>query len=262
MSTSRVVIHPDADAVAQVTAARLVVTLVDLQSVRTPVHLVLTGGTVGIGVLAALRDHPGRDAIDWSGVHLWWGDERFLPSGHPDRNETQARAALLDELAPLLPAANVHPFPAAGSDGAMSAEDAATTYAAELAAHAPVGAPGPAVPRFDVVLLGMGPDGHVASLFPGNPAELASGLTVVAVHDAPKPPPDRVSLTNEAIGAAEAVWLVVAGIEKASSVAEALIGAALPAARARGRERTLWLLDAAAATEISVPAPSSAPTPR
>jgi len=261
MSTSRVVVHPDAEAVAQVTAARLVVTLVDLQSVRTPVHVVLTGGTVGIGVLAALRDHPGRDAIDWSGVHLWWGDERFLPSGHPDRNETQARGALLDELAPLLPAANVHPFPAAGSDGVTSAEDAAAAYAAELAAHATVRAPSPAVPHFDVVLLGMGPDGHVASLFPGNPAELASGAEVVAVHDAPKPPPDRVSLTNEAICVAEAVWLVVAGAEKAPSVAAALAGAPLPAARVRGQASTLWLLDAAAAAEIAVPAPSSAPTP-
>jgi len=255
MSTSRVVVHPDATAVAEVTAARLLVSLVDLQSVRTPVHLVLTGGTVGIGVLAALHDHPGREAVDWSGVHLWWGDERFLPPGHPDRNETQARAALLDHLAPLLPAANVHPIPAAGTDGVATAEDAAAAYATELATYAPAGSPDPAVPPFDVVLLGMGPDGHVASLFPGNGVELASGTTVAAVHDAPKPPSDRVSLTNESICSAAAVWLVVAGAEKAPTVAAVLTGAPLPAARVHGRESTLWLLDTSSAAEIAVPVP-------
>ncbi|HUX68996.1 MAG TPA: 6-phosphogluconolactonase [Cellulomonadaceae bacterium] len=248
MTAAQVVVHPDANAVAELTAARLLVTLVDRQSVHTPVHVVLTGGTVGIAVLAAVRSSPARDVVDWSGVHLWWGDERFLPTGHADRNETQARTALLDDLGPALPAGNVHPVPAAGSVGVTTVEDAAVAYAAELAAFTPIGAAGPAVPRFDVVLLGMGPDGHVASLFPGHPAETASGTATVAVHDAPKPPPERVSLTNEAICTADAVWIVVAGAEKAPKVAAALTGAVLPAARVHGRGSTLWLVDAAAAS--------------
>lgn len=248
MTAAQVVVHPDAAAVAEVTAARLLVTLVDRQSLHAPLHVVLTGGTVGIAVLAAVRSSPARDAVDWSGVHLWWGDERFLPAGHADRNETQARAALLDDLGPALPAANVHPVPAAASAGVTTAEDAAAAYAAELAAYAPTGAVGPASPAFDVVLLGMGPDGHVASLFPGHPAETASGTATVAVHDAPKPPPERVSLTNEAICSADAVWIVVAGAEKAPTVAAALSGAELPAARIHGRGSTMWLVDAAAAS--------------
>ena len=256
MTSAQVVVHPDAAAVAEVTAARLLVTLVDHQSVRTPLHVVLTGGSVGIAVLAAVRRSPARDVVDWSEVHLWWGDERFLPTGHADRNETQARTALLDDLGAALPARNVHPVPAPGSVGVATAEDAAVAYAAELETYAPSGSPGPAVPRFDVVLLGMGPDGHVASLFPGHPTETASGATTVAVRDAPKPPPERVSLTNEAICAAEAVWIVVAGAEKAPKVAAALTGAALPAARVHGRECTLWLVDAAAASaDIAVPTP-------
>ena len=247
MTAPQVVVHPDATAVAEVTAARLIVTLVDRQSLHAPLHVVLTGGTVGIAVLAAVNSSPARNAVDWSEVHLWWGDERFLPVGHADRNETQARAALLDGLGMALPAGNVHPVPAAGSAGVTTAEDAAAAYATELATYAPPGTAGPATPAFDVVLLGMGPDGHVASLFPGHPAATASGAPTVAVHDAPKPPPERVSLTGEAICAADTVWIVVAGAEKAPAVAAALSGAELPAAHVHGRGSTLWLVDAAAA---------------
>jgi 6-phosphogluconolactonase len=165
--------------------------LVDVQSHRSPVHVVLTGGTVGIATLAALAHSPARDAVDWSEVHLWWGDERFVPAGDGDRNETQAREALLDALGDALPAANVHPVPAQDDDVA-DPHVAADAYAGELAAHAPAGAE---VPQFDVLLLGMGPDGHVASLFPGHEALRAAGRPTVGVEGSPKPPPLRVSLT-------------------------------------------------------------------
>jgi len=105
------------------------------------------------------------------------------------------------------------------------------------------------VPEFDVLLLGMGPDGHVASLFPGHDGLAARGATV-GVHGSPKPPPDRVSLTFDALRRAREVWVVAAGAEKAAQAAAALAGGAVtdvPAAGARGTERTLWLLDAAAA---------------
>ncbi len=114
----------------------------------------------------------------------------------------------------------------------------------------------PAVPELDIVLLGVGPDGHVASLFPGHATLHDDTHTVVGEADSPKPPPRRVSLTYPAIRAAREVWLVVAGEEKAEAVAAALAGASvdeIPAAGALGTERTLWLLDVAAASKIRTP---------
>jgi 6-phosphogluconolactonase len=244
-----VVVHPDAATLAEAAAARLLTRILDVQSVRTPVHVVLTGGTVGIRTLAAAAASPLRDAVDWSAVHLWWGDERFLPDGDPDRNATQAREALVDSLLADsgLPETHVHAVPAPGAvvDGATihTPEESAAAYAAELARH------GDPVPAFDVLLLGMGPDGHVASLFPGHEALGADGVTV-GVHGSPKPPPERVSLTFDAIRAAREAWVVAAGSEKAAQAAAALAHgpvAEVPAAGVAGTERTLWLLDAAAA---------------
>ncbi|WP_372595293.1 6-phosphogluconolactonase [Actinotalea sp.] len=243
MNVPSVVVHPTAQVLAEATAARLLLRLMDLQSVRRPLHVVLTGGTVGIAVLARVDASPLRDAVDWTGVHLWWGDERFLPTGHPDRNETQARQALLDRLP--VPADQVHPMPAA--DAAPDPETAATRYAAELATLAPQGA---AVPRFDVVLLGVGPDGHLASLFPGRPALEVTDLMVAGVRDSPKPPPLRVTLTYPALAEAAELWLVAAGESKAEAVARALSGDdrhRTPSAGVRGRDRTRWLIDLAAA---------------
>jgi len=251
----RAVVHPDADVLAEAVAARLLTRLVDVQSVRDTTHLVLTGGSVGIAVLAAAASSPVRAAVDWSNVHLWWGDERFVPTGDGDRNETQAREALIDSLVESsgLPEQNVHPM--AGPDRVGSPEESAAAYADELARHAeattPAGEPtGADVPAFDVLLLGMGPDGHVASLFPGHEALHATG-SAVGVHGSPKPPPERVSLTYDAIGRAREVWVVAAGEQKAAPVADALAGAPaeeVPAAGVSGTELTLWLLDTAAAS--------------
>ncbi len=257
------IVHPDAAVLASATAARLLLRLIDAQSTHRPLHVGLTGGTVGIRTLAEVAASPLRDAVDWTGVHLWWGDERFLATGDPERNETQAREALLDALP--IPAANVHPVP--GPDRASSPEDAAAAYAEDLARAAvladarevlPDGTgavpatddAGPQVPAFDVLLLGMGPDGHVASLFPGHAALDVVDRTVVGVHGSPKPPPQRVSLTFAALEAADEIWVVAAGAEKADAVARALGGDDVhttPAAGAVARGRTLWLIDAAAA---------------
>ena len=233
-----VVVHPDAGVLAEAAAARLLTRILDLQSLHSPVHVVLTGGTVGIKMLAAVATNPVRDAVDWTGVHLWWGDERFLPDGDADRNETQARHALLDHL-PLLPAQNVHPMPAA--DGTLTVEEAAELYAAELASFA---AEGESAPAFDVTLLGMGPDAHVASLFPGHPALAVTGRATVGVRSSPKPPPERVSLTFEAIQGSREVWIVAAGAEKAEAVTAGLAAdPAAPVSGAVGTHLTLWLLD-------------------
>ena len=249
--TPEVIVHRDPEVLAQAVAARLITRVVDVQTLRGVAHVVLTGGTVGIKTLAAVAASPARAAVDWSRVQLWWGDERFLPSGHPDRNETQARAALLDALVAegLLPPANIHAMPAADTVG-ITPEESAEQYAATLADHA---RPGADVPAFDVLLLGMGPDGHIASLFPGQAALYEEQRSVVGVHGSPKPPPLRVSLTLPAIQAAAEVWVVAAGTEKAKVTHLALSGAGpvqIPAAGARGRSRSLWLLDRASASEL------------
>ncbi|MFZ3571256.1 6-phosphogluconolactonase [Streptomyces sp. BH097] len=244
----QLVVHRDKELMAQAAAARLITKIVDAQSARGSASVVLTGGRNGNGLLAALHAAPARDAIDWGRLDLWWGDERFLPDGDPERNYTQAREALLDAV-PLDPA-RVHPMPA--SDGPFEAEAAAEAYAAELANAAGPEDHGP-VPTFDVLMLGVGPDTHVASLFPELPAVRETERTVVGVHGAPKPPPTRTTLTLPAIRAAREVWLLAAGEDKAKAAAIALSGAGeiqAPAAGAYGRSRTLWLLDAAAASQL------------
>lgn len=254
---------PDADAVAEAAAARLASRLAAAQQSRGHAAVVLTGGSIGIATLAALARSPARHAVDWSRVEVWWGDERFVAVDDPDRNERQAREALLDQVA--LEEARVHPMPAlgspqAGADG-TDVHAAAAAYADELARHAsdrtsradrPMH-PGQPMPPLDVLLLGIGEDGHVASLFPHSPT-LSATAPVVGVEDSPKPPSRRVSLTLPAIATADEVWLVVAGPGKAPAVRDALTGAggvlAVPAAGAHGRLATLWLLDEAAAAGL------------
>ncbi|WP_233221287.1 6-phosphogluconolactonase [Streptomyces carminius] len=253
----RLTVHPDPETLLRATAAGLLTAVAEAQSARGTASLVLTGGRNGIGLLAALAQAPGRSAVDWSRVDLWWGDERFLPDGDPDRNHTQARLALLDGL-PLDPA-RVHPMPASGGPHGDDAAAAAEAYAAELAAAAGGGRDAPAVPSFDVLLLGLGPDTHVASLFPEHPAVREEGRTVVGVTDSPKPPPVRVSLTLPALRAARQVWLLAAGEDKAEAAAGALTAEdpfRAPATGARGRERTLWILDEAAASRLPASARS------
>jgi 6-phosphogluconolactonase len=243
-----VVVHRDAQLLAAAGAARLVTRLVDAQAARGSASLVLTGGTMGSAILAAVAASPARDAVDWSRLDVWWGDERFLPAGHPDRNETQNRAALLDQM-PLDPE-RVHVMP--GSDGEYGddVDAAAASYERALAAAAP---DGESAPVFDVLLLGVGPDAHVASLFPGRAELQVSDRTAIAVRDSPKPPPTRISLTMPVLERADDVWFLVAGQDKADAAGRALSGASVdqaPAAGPRGRLATLWLLDRAAATEV------------
>jgi 6-phosphogluconolactonase len=245
-----IVVHADAALLAEAAASRLVTRMVDAQAARGRAQVVLTGGGVGTATLKALAGSPARDAVDWAAVDVWWGDERFLPSGNPDRNETQARDALLDHV-PVDPA-RVHPMPAVGDPWGDDVDAAAAAYADELRARAlPEDRLG--VPTFDVLMLGVGPDGHVASLFPEHPALYAADRTVVGVRGSPKPPPVRISLTMPVIRSASEVWLLAAGSEKATAVALALSGAgevAVPAAGAQGTRATLWLLDRAAAAKV------------
>lgn len=234
-------VFADRDALADGAAALLAEQISAAVRRRGRADIALTGGSVGIAVLRGLRD---RD-IDWASVHLYWGDERYVPSDDDDRNAKQAAEALLDHID--IPAANVHPM--ASSDGQFgdNLDAAAAAYERVLARNAENGSP---TPVFDVHLLGMGGEGHVNSLFPDTPAVREAARFVVGVEDSPKPPPHRLTLTLPAVRRSAQVWLTVAGADKAEAVAAAVGGAApadIPAAGAIGRERTLWLLDEEAA---------------
>ncbi|MBR7742218.1 6-phosphogluconolactonase [Phycicoccus sp. BSK3Z-2] len=236
-----VVVHPTKQALADAAAARLLVALVDAVADRGVAHVSMTGGSMGSEIVRSLAAQPAVDALDWDRVHVWWGDERYLPAGDQDRNDTQNDEAGLARL-PLRPE-HVHRVP--GPDTTASAEEAAAAYAGTLRAEG-----GGA---FDVMVLGVGPDGHVASLFPHHTAAATTGALTVAVHDSPKPPPDRVSLTVECLERSREVWFLVAGSDKADAVRRGTTGspfAETPAAHVHGTERTVWLLDRDAATDL------------
>jgi 6-phosphogluconolactonase len=250
MASRDIAVHARPNVLAAAAAARLITRLVDLQAAGTTPKVVLTGGGIGIAMLEQVRATVARDAVDWGRVEFYWGDERFLPPGHAERNETQARAALLDHV-PVDPA-KVFAMGADDGTGPAGAEAAAEEYATLLRRAARPEDHGP-VPAFDVLLLGMGGEGHTASVFPHSPAVYETERSVVAVHGCPKPPPTRVSLTLPAIRSAAEVWIITTGEEKAAAVAMALGGAgevAIPVAGATGRRRTRWLLDRAAAAKL------------
>lgn len=188
-------------------------------------HLVLAGGTTPMAAYELL------DAMDlaWDGVQLWYGDERCVPFDHPDSNHGAVAAAL------RAPGATWHPMP-----GTLGPAAGAEAYATELAGHGPAGG------AFDLVLNGMGPDGHTASLFPHHPVLHAAGWAA-GVTDSPKPPPERITLTLGALNAGARLVLLVTGAGKADALARVLAGPdeGTPSSLL-ARDRLLVLADAAA----------------
>jgi 6-phosphogluconolactonase len=238
-------IFPDTDAMVAGTAELLAQAMSEAIAERGVASIVLTGGGTGIALLKRLGSYP----VDWARVQLFWGDERYVPHDDDERNEKQAREALLDHID--IPAANIHPMPASDSAFGDDVAAAAQSYAEDLAAAAESGA---STPVFDVHLLGMGGEGHVNSLFPHTDAVRENDRMVVGVVDSPKPPPLRITLTLPAVRRSRQVWIVTAGEAKAEAVAAAVGGANpddWPAAGAIGIENTMWLLDSAAASRLS-----------
>ncbi len=250
MTGREVVVHADADVLAEAVAARVLIALADAQAARGTASLVLTGGGIGIATLKAMGASPLLGTVDWRKVDVWWGDERFVDRDDDERNEKQAREALLDALD--LDPERVFPMGWSGGEdgtGPAAADAAAARYATQLASHAH---DGETAPRFDVLLLGIGPEGHIASIFPQSPAA-RDQRAAVGVHNCPKAPPTRVSMTFATITSAAQVWVIAAGEGKAEAAGRVFSGAErldVPAAGAVGRERTLWLLDAAAAGSL------------
>ncbi len=230
MSAPNVIRAADGDAVAA-RAARLIDQLLDATlSARARAHLALAGGTTPAGAYTQLRRSR------WSGIELWFGDERCVGPDDPASNYRMVAETLLGHAAGAL----VHRI-----EGELGAQRAAAEYDALLRER--VASDGGALPVLDILLLGIGEDGHTASLFPHNPALAVRGLAAVAVHDAPKPPPDRVSLSLELLRGARSTILLASGSGKSDALARALAqpDPAVPASLLE-RERLTVIADGAA----------------
>src|ERR1700723_391090 len=245
MSTS-VETFTDSDGLVAAAGERLIDLVNAAIAARGRALVVLTGGGNGNRLMRFLATESAR--IDWTKVHLFWGDDRYVTEDDDERNEKQARAELLDHVD--IPARNVHAMPALDGEFGGDLAAAALSYEQLLAANAE---PGDPAPNFDVHLLGMGPEGHINSLFPDTPAVRETTRLVVGVEGSPKPPPQRITLTLPAIQRSREVWILVSGAEKADAVAAAIGGAdpvSVPAGGAVGRDHTVWFLDTGAASEL------------
>lgn len=232
---------PSADAVARAVAEQLVTRIARVQAEGRIPSIALTGGTVANAVYRAVATLPSDD-VDWKRVDFWWGDERYVPADSADRNDRAAELALLDVVG--ADPARVHAMPAA-DEVHPDLEAAAAAYGEEMAKHGGG--------EFDLVLLGLGPDGHVASLFPHHPRLEVRDEIAVAVTDSPKPPPERISLTFSALNRTREVWFLVTGDGKADAVVRALADeGSVQQTPARGvtAEPSTWWLDRDAASAL------------
>jgi 6-phosphogluconolactonase len=239
----RVEVHDSADDLATAVAGAFLRLVTVRQSDGDVPQVALTGGSIADKIHREIaRLGPGTD-VDWSRIDLFWGDERFVAPDSDDRNAKQAREALLDAVG--VDPARVHEIP--------STADADTVEAAAAAYSDTVRSAGAG--NFDLLMLGVGPDGHVASLFPGFPQLRVDDTIAVGVTGSPKPPPERVSLTFAALNRSAAVWFVVSGADKAEAVGRALAADPpavhdLPATGVRGQVETIWFLDRDAASQV------------
>lgn len=228
--------YVDADALATGVAQRLLGALIELQRGGRVAQLCLTGGRIANRVYAHLGSLVEGSELDPGRLELWWSSDRFVATEDPDRNAGPTLAVMAGQF-PLDPS-RTHPMPAA--DGIADNVAGAVTYGKELADTV-----------FDICLLGMGEDGHVASVFPHHPSFEPTTHTVIGVNDAPIAPAQRISLAISTINRSRQVWFLVSGQEKARPLALAIAGdPELPAGVARGTEETVWLVDADAAAGL------------
>ncbi len=207
------------------------------------IAICLTGGSSPKKLYQLLATQTYRGKIPWDRVHWFIGDERFVPASDSRNNMSMARAAFLDQCAP---AANIHPIPT----DAANPDEAARRYGRELQSYYGADEFSSASPLFDVVLMGVGPDGHTASLFPGYPAIEENRRWVVGVPQAHVEPfVPRVTLTLPALASCREMLFEVAGAEKRAILTQVLGDENLPANRARSAGETVWLIDKAALPE-------------
>ncbi|HEY2246514.1 MAG TPA: 6-phosphogluconolactonase [Bradyrhizobium sp.] len=227
----------DAAALAEVAAVRL---LARMAANPGRIAICLTGGSSPRQLYELLATEDYRSKIPWERVHWFIGDERFVPAGDERNNMATARRIFLDRLAP---SANVHPIPT----DAPSPDEAAARYEQELKSFNGVDRLDPAWPLFDLVLMGVGPDGHTASLFPDYPALEETQRWVVGVPQAHVEPfVPRVTLTLPTLASCREMLFAVSGAGKRPILTRVLAGEPLPANRARSNGETVWLVDKAA----------------
>jgi 6-phosphogluconolactonase len=239
----RVEVHESAADLATSVAGAFLRAVTVLQDVGEIPQVGLTGGTIADAIHREIARLGADTEVDWSRIDFFWGDERFVAPDSPDRNSLKAREAFLDLLG--VDPDRVHEIPS--SADAESVDAAATAYGDTVRAMG--------VGNFHVLMLGVGPDGHIASLFPGHPQLDVDDRIAVGVTDSPKPPPERVSLTFAALNRADEVWFVVSGSDKAGAVGRALAATPpdvheIPAAGVRGQGETIWYLDREAASQV------------
>ena len=238
---ARVEVHEDAAALSTAVAGELLSRLADRQAAGEVPHVVLTGGTIAESIHGEIARLAPESGVDWGAVELWFGDERFVAPDSPDRNVGHARAAFIDAVG--VPAHRVHAMPSTAD--AVDVDEGAEAYETELHERGPE--------AFDVLMLGVGPDGHVASLFPGFTQLDVTDRTTVGVTGSPKPPSERISLTYPRLNKSTSVWFLVSGSGKAEAVARALGGAdphEIPASGVSGLEETIWFLDRESASAL------------
>ena len=239
MSDIRHVVHQDIDSLAEAAALAVTGHLNARIATAGRAVLSLTGGSAGVKTAAALANAD----IDWERVTIYFGDERFVPAGDPERNDGQIDEVLLNGLGGK---PTVHKWPARSAEN-TDVDAAASSFLA--AASLPAGDE----QLFDVTILGMGPEGHVDSIFPHIPAVAEKDLLVVGVRDCPKPPPERLTFTLPAIRRSRHVIVVATGDGKAEAVAQGIAGAdpvEWPVAGAIGSESTTYHLDGPAASML------------
>jgi 6-phosphogluconolactonase len=236
-------ILPDLDALGRVGADLFVECAAESARRRGRFLAALSGGSTPLGVYRELARRPG---IDWTRAHLFWGDERCVPPDDPGSSYGQARRALLEHVP--IPEGNVHRV-----ESTLEPEEAAEDYARRLGRLAD---PPLAWPRFDFVLLGMGDDGHTASLFPGSPVEVTTPTLAVTAHYQDRPA-RRVTLTPQVFNSARRIVFLVSGVSKAGTLANVLFGGYhpenLPAQRVQPTDgEVIWLVDAAAGSQLKL----------
>ncbi len=238
-----------------VAAARFIVDrLAEALDARGVAHWCTTGGSSAPGIYRALRAAPLRDALDWSSVHTWWGDDRFVPADDPLSNVLPLATVLREPGAGVaIPDTNVHPVPVAAVRAAGGGPaDAARAYEAEMHDVGPASGPD-GLPAFDLIILGVGPDGHILSVFPGSAVfDAAAWVEPVPAPMHVEPHLPRVTIHPRLLSAARSVLVVTTGAGKAAVLAQAWVGGdprELPL-RATLLPQTTWLLDEAAAVGL------------
>ncbi len=240
----RIVIYPDVDTLSREAAGYIVRIASESIVTRGRFSIALSGGTTPRKAYGLLGSEPYRSQVDWALVDIFWGDERCVPPDSPDSNYRMAQEALLGNIP--IPANQVHRMPADQPDRNAASQ----AYTLEM--QRAFGTNG--IPQFDLIQLGMGPEGHTASLFP-HQASLHEQQRLVMPVSVPKPPPDRLTFTPPLLNAARNVLFLVTGSDKADALRAVLEGPyqpdEYPAQIVRPpRGEVVWMLDTAAAKKI------------